>query len=99
MAVDLVILVPVHSKRLKKRGYNQVSAFAKEIAKSLGANYIENALTKVIHNKTQVFQSKKKRWQSVKHSFKLTNTGCVLNKNVLLVDDLITTGSTVKACL
>ena len=67
--------------------------------KCIGANYIENALTKVIHNKTQVFQSKKKRWQSVKHSFKLTNTGCVLNKNVLLVDDLITTGSTVKACL
>ena len=59
MAVDLVIPVPVHSKRLKKRGYNQVSAFAKEIAKSLGANYIENALTKVIHNKTQVFNLKK----------------------------------------
>ena len=99
MAVDLVIPVPVHSKRLKKRGYNQVSAFAKEIAKSLGADYIENVLTKVVHNKTQVFQSKKERWRSVQHSFKLTNPGCVLNKNMLLVDDLITTGSTVKACV
>ena len=99
MAVDLVIPVPVHSKRLKKRGYNQVSAFAKEIAKSLGADYIENVLTKVVHNETQVFQSKKERWRSVQHSFKLTNPGCVLNKNMLLVDDLITTGSTVKACV
>jgi ComF family protein len=99
MAVDLVIPVPVHSKRLKKRGYNQVSTFAKEIAKSLGADYIENVLTKVVHNKTQVFQSRKERWRSVQHSFKLTNTRCVLNKNVLLVDDLITTGSTAKACL
>ena len=99
MAVDLVIPVPVHSKRLKNRGYNQVSNFAKEIANSLGAAYAEHALTKVIHNKTQVFQSKKERWRSVQHSFKLTNTVCVLNKNMLLLDDLITICSTVKACV
>lgn len=97
-SIDVVIPVPIHSKKLKQRGYNQVALFAQQIAKILNASYVEDVLLKSINTKTQVFQSREARFQSVAHSFYAQNLSMVENKHILLVDDVITTGATIEAC-
>lgn len=97
-AIDVVTPVPIHRKRLKQRGYNQVEQFAKEIALHIGANFNDGILKKIKHTKTQVFQSKTERWKSVQYSFKLIDSTTIVGQNILLVDDIITTGATIKAC-
>lgn len=97
-STNKVIPVPLHSKRLRQRGYNQVMAFAKAIAVALNCSCDETVLQKVRNTKTQVFQSKSDRWKSIQNSFELTNPEVISHKNVLLVDDIITTGATLNAC-
>ena len=96
--IDVVVAVPIHKRRLKSRGYNQVTTFSIQLAEILEAQCIAHVLVKKVHSNTQVFQSKKKRWESVKDNFELKNSLAIYKKNVLLVDDLITTGSTIEAC-
>lgn len=96
--IDVVIPVPLHKKKLKKRGYNQVTSFGKSIAHHLNIPYEEHALIKTANTKTQ---TKKGRFFRLKNSLGLyepSNTQLLKNKNVLLVDDVITTGATMEAC-
>ncbi len=97
-SIDVVIPVPIHSKKLKQRGYNQVALFAQQIAKVLNASYVDGVLLKSINTQTQVFQSREARFQSVAHSFYAQNLKRIENKHILLVDDIITTGATIEAC-
>lgn len=96
--IDLVIPVPLHKTRLKKRGYNQVEKFAQEIAKALNAEYKPNILIKTTSTTTQVFKKRLARWDSSKASFQVVNTHLLENKHILIVDDIITTGATIEAC-
>ena len=97
-SIDVVIPVPIHSKKLKQRGYNQVALFAQHIAKVLNVSYQEDILLKSTNTKTQVFQSREVRFQSVADSFYTQNLDTIANTHVLLVDDIITTGATIEAC-
>lgn len=98
-AIDVVIPVPLHRKRLQKRGYNQVAKFSKEIAKSLKAEYIDDALLKKSKTKTQVFKDSFKRWKDIQGTFHLAeNVKSLEGKHILLTDDIITTGATVETC-
>jgi ComF family protein len=97
-SIDVVIPVAIHSKKLKKRGYNQVTLFAQQIAKALKASYVDDVLLKSINTKTQVFQSREARFKSVADSFYAQNLNTIETKHILLVDDIITTGSTIEAC-
>ena len=97
-SIDVVIPVPIHLKKLKQRGYNQATLFAQQIAKVLNVSYVDDVLLKSINTKSQVFQSREARFQSVSHSFYAQNLNTVDNKHILLVDDIITTGATIEAC-
>jgi len=97
-SIDIVIPVPIHSKKLKQRGYNQVALFAQQIAKILNASYVDDVLLKFINTKTQVFQSRKARFHSVVDSFYTQNLNTIDAQHILLVYDIITTGATVEAC-
>ena len=97
-SIDIIIPVPIHPKKLKTRGYNQVALFAQCLAKALDATYMDSVLLKSINTKTQVFQSREARFQSVADSFYANNIHAIEGKHVLLVDDLITTGATIEAC-
>lgn len=97
-SIDVVIPVPIHLKKLKQRGYNQVTLFAQQIAKVLNVPYVDDVLLKSVNTKSQVFQSREARFQSVSHSFYAQNLNTVDNKHILLVDDIITTGATIEAC-
>ncbi len=96
--VDMVIPVPLHKNKLRKRGYNQVSKFAQEIAKSLNAEYVDDVLIKVTNTNSQVTKSRLTRWLSNVEIFKVVNAEKIQNKHILLVDDIITTGATLEAC-
>jgi len=97
--IDIVIPVPLHKNKLKKRGYNQVAQFAEHIASALNVKYIDNVLLKVTNTDSQVLKSRFARWTSNEELFTLQNKSTIANKHILLVDDLITTGATMEACI
>jgi ComF family protein len=96
--IDYVVPVPLHRKKLKRRGYNQVSLFAKSIAEYIGAQYHEGVLIKTANTKTQTKKSRILRWQNKQALYVLTDYEIFKGKNVLLVDDVITTGATMEVC-
>ncbi|MDC0006485.1 ComF family protein [Winogradskyella sp.] len=96
--VDVVVPVPLYKTRLRKRGYNQVAKFAKEIAASVGADYNDTVLVRNKATKTQVFKVRSKRWNDDGALFSLTDNKALKGKHILLVDDIITTGATAENC-
>ncbi|MCK0188708.1 phosphoribosyltransferase family protein [Arenibacter sp. F20364] len=96
--IDYVVPVPLHRKKLRKRGYNQVALFAKTIADHIGAQYLEDILIKTANTRTQTKKSRILRWQNKQALYVLTDQEILRNKKVLLLDDVITTGATIEAC-
>jgi len=97
--IDMVIPVPLHKKKLKSRGYNQVAQFAIEIAKALDAQYNDKSLIKISNTQSQVHKKRLARWQIHNEHFSLSNAELITQKHILLVDDLITTGATLESCI
>ncbi len=97
--IDFVVPVPLHAKRLKERGFNQVAKFGEEIAQKLGATYIDSILKKKSYNQKQSQSGRFSRWQNTAETFIVEDTSLLANKYILLVDDIITTGATLEACV
>ncbi len=97
---DILIPVPIHKKRAKKRGYNQSELIAKGIAKNIKSIQLQtNIIEKVKNIKPQSTLSKDMRIENVKNAYRLKKCDiCLKNKNILLIDDVFTTGSTVNEC-
>jgi ComF family protein len=96
--IEAVIAIPLHKSKLRKRGYNQSELFANGLAEAL---QIENLSCCIIRNKATETQTKKTRfdrWQNVESIFSITQPELLKNKHILLLDDVITTGSTIEAC-
>ncbi|AXT62098.1 ComF family protein [Aquimarina sp. AD10] len=97
--IDFVIPVPLHKKRYRERGYNQVAKFGIEIAKKLEITYIDTVLKKKSYNKKQSKRERLRRWDNTSETFSIENESLLKNKHILLVDDIITTGATIEACI
>jgi len=97
--IDVVVPVPLHKTKRRERGYNQVKKFGQSIAKALDADYYEDALVKIKHTKTQVFKDRITRFDDANIRFELGRIENLNGKHILLVDDIITTGATVEACV
>ena len=97
--IDVVIPVPLHKRKQRKRGFNQVAKFGIEIAEALGVVYRDNVLIKITNTETQVFKNRMARWQQNTTIFTLKNSALIANKHILLVDDIITTGATLESCI
>lgn len=97
-SVNLVIPVPLHVKKQKKRGYNQSDSFAQGLAKSLHAETNTNILLRKGQSESQTSKSRFKRWQNVESAFQLSSDKDLAGKHILLVDDVVTTGATLEAC-
>jgi len=95
---DLVIPVPLHKSRLRKRGYNQAACFAEGIAEKLHIPVLENNLVRVRATETQTHRGRFSRFENMQQVFVVNDAESLKNKHVLLVDDVVTTGSTLEAC-
>ena len=95
--IEMVIPVPLHKQKLKKRGYNQVEGFGFEIAKALQVPYDDTILTKESKTDSQVFKQRFLRFQT-EEIFKIKHPHLINDKHILLVDDIITTGATIENC-
>ena len=96
---DFIIPVPMYWMKKLKRGYNQSELIAKGISKELKILMDTNVLIKYKNTRTQSLLNSEERKNNLKHCFMLKNIERVENKNVLLVDDIYTTGRTVEACV
>jgi len=96
--IDLVVPVPLHPKKLKKRGYNQSDYFAMGLAKALKTKWLSDGLLRTSDSKSQTLRSRFDRWQNLSSVFGMRNPQNFDGMNVLIADDVITTGSTLEAC-
>jgi len=96
--IDVIIPVPLHTKKLKKRGYNQSELFAKGLAESMNIATEFKLLLRTQKSDTQTRKSKFERWQNVENIFSINKNNNLSGKHILLVDDVITTGATLEAC-
>lgn len=95
--VDFVCAVPCTDKSKKSRGYNHAEEIAKHFCKLSGLDY-QNCLTKIKETPHQAGLSRKERLDNLIGSFKVTDRWLVRDKNILVIDDVFTTGSTMSAC-
>ena len=95
----VLVPIPLSSKRFKKRGYNQAEILAKGLSKKFGFPVID-CLGRVKETRSQVGLSKKERRENISGAFAIINhKSSIINRNVLLIDDVVTTGSTFsEAC-
>lgn len=97
-SIEVIIPVPLHQQKLKKRGYNQAEKFAQGLSESIGIPMDTTSFIRKSATETQTRKSKEERWENVKNKFKVVYPEEIKNKHILLVDDVITTGSTLEAC-
>ena len=96
-SIDMIIPVPLHPKKLRRRGYNQVVSFAKSLAEHTESEFIQHNLIRIKHGGTQVFRNRFKRFED-NRQFDIVHPEVLENKHILLVDDLVTTGATLEQC-
>ncbi len=96
--LDAVIPVPLHPKKQRKRGYNQVSLFAEQLAQYAEAPCLENVLIKTANTRTQTKKNRLNRLLGSRNLYEVRNPIDIRGKNILLVDDVITTGATIESC-
>lgn len=95
---DLIIPVPLHPARQRKRGYNQSDYFAQGLSTQLGCPMSTSSLKRTFFTETQTKKSRYVRYENMKDVFVVKEPHLLEGKHVLLVDDIITTGATIESC-
>lgn len=96
--IDFIIPVPLHPKRKEQRGYNQSEMIGEGISKVTKIPMQAENLVRAKETVTQTKMTKEERWKNVSGKFVINKPELLINKHVLLIDDVITTGSTIEAC-
>ena len=96
--IDCIVPVPLHKRKRKQRGYNQLTQFGKTLGEVLKKEYLENYLIRITTGNTQTFKKRIERFDNLRTKFTVTNVEVFKNKHVLLIDDVVTTGATLEAC-
>jgi ComF family protein len=96
--IDLIIPVPLHPSKKRQRGFNQSDLIACGLSESTGIPVESGFLERITVTKTQTRKSRYDRWTNVQDIFRVTGQTRLNNLHILLVDDVITTGSTIEAC-
>jgi len=90
---DLLVTVPIHPKKLKQRGYNQLHLFGNELSEHFKIPVNHNLLKRIKHSKAQAKKNQSERLKT-KNAYQLTKS--ISNKHILLIDDVYTTGNTIS---
>ena len=96
--IDIILPVPLHPKKQRLRGYNQAEVIANGISEATKIPVITNNLTRLALNPTQTKRTNTERRKNVSGIFEIKDSTVFESKHILLVDDVITTGSTIEAC-
>jgi ComF family protein len=96
--IDLVLPVPLHKKKLRKRGFNQSEYIARGISEAMNKPLDTSTVIRIVYSATQTRKSRYDRWMNVEGIFKVTDPTALSGKHILLVDDVVTTGATLEAC-
>lgn len=97
--IDVIIPVPLHPKKQRKRGFNQSLVIARGASDRLNAEVYANTVVRRVHTSTQTRKGRYERWANVENIFELRESERLSGKHVLVIDDVITTGATMEACL
>ncbi len=97
-AIDLIIPVPISRNSFQVRGFNQTELLARNIGKKLGIKVYNHIIFRVKDTPSQTELSKEEREKNLLCAFEVRDEKKVLNKSILLVDDVYTTGSTSREC-
>ncbi|HPE40419.1 MAG TPA: phosphoribosyltransferase family protein [Bacteroidales bacterium] len=97
--IDFIIPIPLHKRKKKKRGYNQSEWIAKGLSNALQKPYLTDLLLRRDFTETQTKKSRFKRWENVKDVFEICDGSRMINKHILLCDDVLTTGATMEAAI
>ncbi len=95
---DLILSVPLHANRLKKRGYNQSDFIANGLSESLNIPFDAHLLKRYKDTQTQLSKSKLERFENMENVFGLSAGSQIEGKRILLVDDTLTTSATLSSC-
>jgi len=98
-SIDVIIPVPLHAKKLEKRGYNQSEWIGNGLSEILKIPQDVTTLCRVKENVTQTKKSVFERYENTEGIFELKDKNALIGKHILLVDDVLTTGSTLEACV
>jgi ComF family protein len=96
--IEFLIPVPLHPKRERKRGYNQSAVIGKGMSVAMGKPLMTDNLIRNYYSETQTNKSRFERWENVKELFSVRKPELLEGKHLLLIDDVVTTGSTLEAC-
>lgn len=94
---DIVIPIPLNSVRLRTRGYNQTELILNEV-EGIGDKIATDVVVRIKDTPHQASLPKKDRRSNVKGAFEVTRPECIKDKNILIVDDIFTTGATIDEC-
>lgn len=93
--IDIIIPIPIHRSKLRKRGYNQSSQFAMGLAEIAEIPWTDKVLIRAVSSVSQTQKSRIERYENVAGVFELKDSALVKGKHILLVDDVLTTGATI----
>jgi ComF family protein len=96
--ISCIVPVPLHPKKLRERGYNQVTSFGKALSENLKIPYNETVLIRNLYTKTQTKKNLLGRSELAKNVFAISSDISLNGNHILLIDDVITTGSTLEKC-
>ncbi len=97
--IDALIPLPLFPSKEKKRGYNQAMILCEGMSETLHLPILKNAVIRTTATETQTKKSRIERWQNIDGKFEVKDFPSLQNKHLLLVDDVITTGATLEACI
>ncbi|WP_246168874.1 ComF family protein [Rudanella paleaurantiibacter] len=96
--IDLFVGVPLHKKRLRKRGYNQADCIAEGLSKATSKPMRTDVMVRTAFRESQTRKNRLQRWLNVKTVFRVSKPEAIIGKHVAIVDDVLTTGATIEAC-
>jgi ComF family protein len=96
--IKAVVAVPLHYKKEQQRGYNQSNLIAASCAEAMGVPFYSKALIRKRFTQTQTQKTRSERVDNMEAAFFINNSNLFVNKHILIIDDVLTTGATMEAC-